>query len=635
MRRYMNWLGRERGLALGGYGQLWQWSVDHPNEFWASIWEFFDLPGRPPLQVLAERSMPGAQWFPGAHLNYAEQIFRQASSERPALLFQSERQPLTALSWAELAASVASVATALRAMGVGPGDRVVGYLPNMPQSVVALLACASLGAVWSSCSPDFGTSSAVNRFQQIEPSVLIAVDGYQYNGKPFNRLPVVAEIQAALPALQKTILVPYLNPSAGGGNLADTVRWDDLLRTPGELQFQPVPFDHPLWVLYSSGTTGLPKAIVQGHGGIVLAHLSAAGLHSDVRPGDRFFWFTTTGWVMWNFLIGNLLLGATIVLYDGSPGYPDLEVLWKLAEAAGVTTFGTSPGFIASCGKGGIEPARHDLGPLRCLGCTGSPLPPEGSQWVYDHVKRDLWLSLFSGGTDLYSPLVGGCPLLPVRAGEMQCRYLGAKVEAWNDEGQPVVDEVGELVITEPMPSMPLYFWNDPGGQRYRDSYFSFWPGIWRHGDWIKITPEGSVVIYGRSDSTLNRLGVRMGSSEIYRVVEALPEVVDSVVLGIEQPGGGYYMPLFVVLAKGDELDETLRKRINGAIRAQLTPRHVPDEIIAVPDVPRTISGKKLEVPLKKILMGVPAEKAASAGSLANPGSLQYFVDLAQARSGG
>ena len=630
--RYMHWLEREKGLHVRDQEELWHWSVSHLEEFWASIWDFFSVKAsRPYTSVLADRKMPGAQWFGGAELNYAEQVFRNASVGYPALLFQSERHPLRAVSWEELSRNVGSVANALRALGVKPGDRVVSYMANLPETVIAFLACASIGAVWSSCPPDFGTSSVIERFQQIEPKVLFAVDGYQYNGKEFDRRSVLSELQQALPTLHTTVLLPYLSKDTDTEGETSMVLWHDFLSSDTTLTFEQVPFEHPLWVLYSSGTTGLPKAIVQGHGGIVLEHLKSVGLSLDLKPGDIFFWYTTTGWMMWNILVGGLLVGTTILLYDGSPAYPTLNMLWKLAQESGMTFFGTSAGYITSCMKAGLEPGTtYDLSKLRALGSTGSPLPPEGFQWVYEHVKRDIWLASISGGTDVCSAFVGGSVLLPVYAGELQCRALGAKVEAFDEQGHPVINEVGELVLTEPLPSMPLYFWNDPGNTRYQESYFDVYPGVWRHGDWIKITPRGSAIIYGRSDSTINRQGIRMGSSEIYRVVEALPEVLDSLIVGVELPGGKYYLPLFVVLREGVELDDALKAKIKQQLRTNVSPHHVPDEIIAIEEVPRTLSGKKLEVPVKKLLMGMPIEKAISMDALNNPQAMEYFIEFAQ-----
>ena len=630
--RYMHWLEREKGLHVRDQEELWHWSVSHLEEFWASIWDFFSVKAsRPYTSVLADRKMPGAQWFPGAELNYAEQVFRNASVGHPALLFQSERHPLRAVSWDELSRNVGSVANALRALGVKPGDRVVSYMANLPETVIAFLACASIGAVWSSCPPDFGTSSVIERFQQIEPKVLFAVDGYQYNGKEVDRRSVLSELQQALPTLHTTVLLPYLSKDTDTEGETSMVLWHDFLSSDTTLTFEQVPFEHPLWVLYSSGTTGLPKAIVQGHGGIVLEHLKSVGLSLDLKPGDIFFWYTTTGWMMWNILVGGLLVGTTILLYDGSPAYPTLNMLWKLAQESGMTFFGTSAGYITSCMKAGLEPGTtYDLSKLRALGSTGSPLPPEGFGWVYEHVKRDIWLASISGGTDVCSAFVGGSVLLPVYAGELQCRALGAKVEAFDEQGHPVINEVGELVLTGPLPSMPLYFWNDPGNTRYQESYFDVYPGVWRHGDWIKITPRGSAIIYGRSDSTINRQGIRMGSSEIYRVVEALPEVLDSLIVGVELPGGKYYLPLFVVLREGVELDDALKAKIKQQLRTNVSPHHVPDEIIAIEEVPRTLSGKKLEVPVKKLLMGMPIEKAISMDALNNPQAMEYFIEFAQ-----
>ncbi|MFL5654358.1 MAG: acetoacetate--CoA ligase [Ktedonobacteraceae bacterium] len=629
--RYMQWLESTKGLKFHTQEELWEWSVNNLEDFWASIWDFFHIQASKPYStVLTERKMPGAHWFPGAELNYAEHVFKNASTSHPAVIFQSEQQPLQEVSWDELARKVGWVANALRSMGVQRGDRVVAYMPNIPETLIAFLASASIGATWSSCSPDFGTSSVIDRFKQIEPTVLFAVDGYRYNGKGVDRLPIISELQAALPTLKKTLLVPYLNKDASTESLKDAVLWQELLKGSSELRFEQVPFEHPLWVLYSSGTTGLPKAIVHGQGGILLEHLKNLALGLDMKPGDRFFWYTTTGWMMWNLLISGLLVGATILLYDGSPAYPNMDALWKFAQDSGMTFFGTSAAYIASCMKAGIEPGKtYDLSKLRGIGSTGSPLPPEAFEWIYEHVKKDIWLASVSGGTDVCSAFVGGSILLPVHAGELQCRALGAKVEAFDEQGHPIIDEVGELVLTEPLPSMPLFFWNDPEGTRYRDSYFDMYPGVWRHGDWIKITPRGSAIIYGRSDSTINRQGIRMGSSEIYRVVESLPEVLDSMIVGIEQPGGKYYMPLFVVLREGVELDDALKARIKDALRKNISPHHVPDEILAIPEVPRTLSGKKLEVPVKKLFLGVPVEKAVSVDAMSNPQYLQYFIEFA------
>ncbi len=515
----------------------------------------------------------------------------------------------------------------------GSGDRVVAYLPNITEAVAGFLATASIGAIWSSCSPDFGAGSVVDRFAQIEPKVLLCVDGYRYGGKDFDRRDVLAGLQAEIPSLEHTVVIPYLDPEAEISALSGAITWDELLErgAGASLEFDRVSFDHPLWVLYSSGTTGLPKPIVHSQGGILIEHLKKLCLHVDLADGDRLFWFTTTGWMMWNFLVSGLLSPASIVLYDGNPGYPDMNVLWQLAADAGVTTFGTSASFVAACMKEGVEPgAGRDLSALRALGSTGSPLSPEGFDWIYEHLGEDTWLFSTSGGTDVCTAFVGGVPLLPVYRGELQGRALGARVEAWNEDGNPVVDEVGELVIAEPMPSMPVFFWGDDDGSRYHSSYFEHFPGVWRHGDWIEITSRGTAVIYGRSDSTINRQGVRMGTSEIYRAVAGIDDVVDALVVDLPRAGTEGWMPLFVVLREGVELNEELTREIKGRIRIQCSPRHVPNEVVQIAEVPRTLSGKVLEVPVKRILMGTPAEKAASRDSLANPAALDWFTEYAR-----
>jgi len=633
MTEYMRWLAAERGLELGGYDELWHWSVEDVEGFWASIWDFFEVQADGGYdRVLGRREMPGAEWFAGARLNYAEHVFAGVEDDELAIFHASELRELDELSWGELRARVAAVAAGLRGLGVERGDRVVAYLPNIPEAIVAFLATASIGAVWSSCSPDFGPASVVDRFAQIEPKVLFAVDGYRYGGKDFDRRGVLAELQAAMPSLQRTVVLPYLDPAPDLSSLNGAVTWEELLATGegAELAFERVPFDHPLWILYSSGTTGLPKAIVQGQGGILLEHLKKLHLHVDAHPGDRLFWFTTTGWMMWNFLVSGLLTPAAIVLYDGSPGQPDMSVLWDLADRARVTMFGTSASYIAACMKDGVEPAAgRDLSRLKALGSTGSPLSPEAFDWIYEQLGADTWLFSTSGGTDLCTAFVGGTPLLPVYRGELQARALGAAVEAWDEDGNAVIDEVGELVVTEPMPSMPVYFWGDADGSRYRASYFEQYPGVWRHGDWIEITSRGTAVIYGRSDSTINRSGIRMGTSEIYRAVLGIDAVVDALVVDIPRPGTEGWMPLFVVLREGTALDDELRREIARRVRETCSPRHVPDEVFAIAEVPRTLSGKVLEVPVKRILTGTPPEKAASRDSLANPAALDYFVELA------
>jgi acetoacetyl-CoA synthetase len=636
--RYLRWLAEERELHFDDYHALWRWSTTEIEEFWRTIWDHFEvMAAGSPDEVLKERIMPGAEWFPGARLNYAEHIFRGKGDDEVALVYASELRELSELRWGELREQVAAVREGLRALGVRSGDRVAAYLPNGPEAVIAFLAAASLGATWSSCSPDFGPGSVVDRFAQIEPKVLICVDGYRYGGRDFDRMETIAEIAGQIRSLERIVVVPYLSDSPELSVLeerqkATPMTWGQLtdLGQGVELSFERVPFDHPLWVLYSSGTTGLPKAIVHGHGGILLEQLKKGYLHLDAKTGDRVFWFTTTGWMMWNFLVGVLLTPASIVLYDGNPATPDMGVLWDLAERTGMTCFGTSAAYIAACMKDGVEPSSgRDLSRLVSVGSTGSPLSPEGFQWVYDHVGEDTWLFSTSGGTDLCTAFVGGVPLLPVYRGELQARALGAAVEAFDEDGKPVTDEVGELVITEPMPSMPVYLWGDADGSRYRASYFEMYPGIWRHGDWIEITSRGTAIIYGRSDSTINRGGVRMGTAEIYRAVLEVPQVVDALVVDVPREGTEGWMPLFVVPADGAELDDDLRAEIKRRIREQCSPRHVPNEVLQIKEVPRTLSGKVLEVPVKRILMGEDPAKAASRDSLANPSSLDYFTELA------
>jgi acetoacetyl-CoA synthetase len=626
---FMAFCADRAGRPLESYDELWRWSVDELEAFWAAIWEFAGVRAHAPYErVLGRREMPGAQWFTGARINYAEHVLCGQDPQAVAVLHTSELRPLASLTRGELADAVAEAAGGLRALGVGPGDRVVAYLPNIPETLIAFLACASIGAIWSSAAPEFGARAVTDRFAQIEPAVLLTVDGYRYGGRDFDRRELVAGLRAELPTLRHTVLVPYLDENA---TLPDALTWQELCeRGRGtELRFEPLPFDHPLWVLYSSGTTGLPKAIVQSQGGILLEQLKKGLLHLDLHPGERIFWFTTTGWMMWNFLIGCLLTEASIVLFDGNPAHPDLDTLWALAEQTATNTFGTSAGYITACEKAGLQPARvHDLGALRAVGSTGSPLPPEGFRWVHDHVGEDVWLFSTSGGTDVCTAFVGGSALLPVYEGELQCRALGCAVQAWDEHGHRLEDEVGELVITEPMPSMPLRFWGDEDGARYRESYFEMYPGVWRHGDWIRITPRGGAVIYGRSDSTINRHGVRMGTSELYRAANAVPEVQDALVVDVPR-GGELWLALFVVLADGSTLDEPLERRIKQRIREDCSPRHVPDAVLQIADVPRTLSGKVLEVPIKRILSGTPPEKAASLDSLANPRSLDYFVELA------
>ncbi|MEX2047119.1 MAG: acetoacetate--CoA ligase [Chloroflexota bacterium] len=627
--RYLEWLARARGLRFTTYQELWGWSVTDLDAFWASIWEFFRVrSSRRHERVLARDTMPGATWFPGAELSYAEHGLARRD-DHPALIARSETRGLehtTTVTYAELARQVAAVRAGLLRLGVGRGDRVVAYLPNIPETVVALLATSSLGATWSSCSPDFGLRAVVDRFGQLDPKVLLAVDGYRYGGRDFDRTREVAEIERQLPTLEATVVLPYLRPEAAPERTDTRLSWADLTAATAPLEFAQLPFEHPLWVLYTSGTTGLPKGLVHGQGGILLEHLKSLALHQDLGESDRFFWFTTTGWMMWNYMLGVLPLGGTAVLFDGSPAYPDMGTLWRFAADAGVTYFGTSAAFIQACMKAGVAPGRSgDLSRVRAVGSTGAPLPPAGFTWIVDALGRSVPVGSVSGGTDVCTAFLQSCPLLPVRAGELQCAALGAKIEAYSAEGRSVVGEVGELVITRPLPSMPLFLWNDPEGARYRESYFDVFPGVWRHGDWIRFNADGSSVIYGRSDATLNRGGVRMGTSDFYRIVEALAEIQDSLV--VEVGGDNAELVLFVVLAPGATLDDGLRRSINEILRRELSPRHAPDRILAVTEIPKTLNGKKLEIPVKRLLMGQPLSGAVSEGAVANPASLGAVVE--------
>ncbi|MEU7849592.1 acetoacetate--CoA ligase [Micromonospora parva] len=642
---YLRWLREHRGLDFADYDALWRWSTTDLDGFWRSIWDHFEVIAHtPPTATLAQRGMPGARWFPGATLNYAENVLRMPgrADDDPVVIAHSQTRPPVTLTARELREQVRRVSAGLRRLGVTAGDRVAAYAPNIGETYVLLLATASLGAIFSSCAPEFGTRSVTDRWQQIEPTVLVAVDGYRYGDKPVDRRAEVAAIRAALPSLRHTVSIGYLDPAGPAPDGA--LSWAELAAPVDEpLTFTPVPFDHPLYVLYSSGTTGLPKPIVHGHGGILLEHLKMLALHHDLGPADRFFWFTTTGWMMWNFLVSGPAVGASIVLFDGNPAVraepgqpaePDLGALWRMAAETGTTYFGTSAPYLLACRKAGLVPRDvADLSAVRGVGSTGAPLPAEGFRWVYETVGDHLQLQSLSGGTDVCTGFVGGVPLLPVYAGEIACRALGAKVEARSADGTPVIGELGELVITEPMPSMPVGFWNDTDGTRYAEAYFDVYPGVWRHGDWITINERGGCVITGRSDATLNRGGVRLGTAEFYSVVEGLDEVLDSVVVHLEDDeGGAGELLLFVVLGDGLELDDPMRTKICRELRTALSPRHVPDEIHQVRSVPRTLSAKKLEVPVKKILTGTPVDQAAAKGALANPESLTAFAALAQRR---
>ncbi|KAA5836044.1 acetoacetate--CoA ligase [Saccharopolyspora hirsuta] len=633
MAAFRDWLRAERDLDLPDYRALWEWSVSDLRGFWAAIADFFDVRFHHPAdRVLTAEVMPGAEWFPGATLNYAEHALREGAGkgdEDLAVIFAREDGRTEEITYGELRARVAAARAALVDLGVRTGDRVAALAPNCPETLVAFLAAASLGATWSSCSPDFGARAVADRFVQIEPKVLIAVDGYHYGGRSFDVRPTVDRLRGAMPGLTATVLVDYV----GGGSLEGALSWDDLLaqHRGAPLEFDAVPFDHPLWVLYSSGTTGLPKGIVHGHGGMVLEHLKAIGLHCDLGPGDRFFWFTTTGWMMWNFLVGGLLNGTAVVLFDGSPGYPSLSVLWELAARSRVSFFGTSAPFIQSCLKHGLRPKDDfDLSALRAVGSTGAPLSTDGFRWVADAIDADVQIASVSGGTDVCTAFVGSSPDVPVWLGEISCPMLGAAVASYDERGAELHEEVGELVLTKPMPTMPVLFWNDPDGSRLREAYFDAFPGVWRHGDWVRLTGRGSVVIYGRSDSTLNRGGVRMGTAEFYRVVEGFEQIVDSLV--IDTSGAGETdgeLLCFLVLAEDASLAD-VQPALEAALRSELSPRHVPNRFIVVDEVPRTLNGKKLEVPVKKILAGTPPDRAVSRDALQNPAALDPFVQLSE-----
>jgi acetoacetyl-CoA synthetase len=628
---FLTWL-TDRGRRFDSYDALWQWSVVDLEGFWQAIWDYCGVQASvPPERVLGSRDMPGTQWFPGARLNYAQHIMRRETTGEDALLAVSECAPLAGLGWTELAGQVRILATRLRVMGVRPGDRVASYLPNIPQTVIAMLATTSIGAIWASCSPDFGWRGVLDRFRQLAPKVLFCVDGYQYGGKRFDRSAELRQIIGGLDGLEQVIWLPYLNPEATEPPMAGLLAWREVLDHPPvpaqHFAFEQVPFGHPLWILFSSGTTGLPKPIVHSHGGILIEQLKLQRLHMDLRPGDRMFFFTTTGWMMWNFLVSSLLLGARPVLYDGSPTYPRPDVLWQLAQDCGVTFFGASPAYVDLLSQAGVVPAeKYDLPSLRAVMPAGSPVSAECTAWFYRNVKKDVWVATGSGGTDVCTGFVGGVPTEPVYAGEIQARHLGVAAAAFDERGQGVIDEVGELVITAPMPSMPVGLWGDADGTRYRESYFAEFPGVWRHGDFFRINSRGGCFVLGRSDATLNRFGVRIGTAEVYRVLASIDEVQDALIVNLDLAGGRFFMPLFVKLADELVLDDALQQRIRDRLRAEYTPRHVPDRIIAVPDIPATLTGKKMEVPVRKILRGVPADEAANRNAMANPDSLDFFV---------
>lgn len=633
---YVKELEKRTNEQFPDYASLWQWSVTEIEQFWESIWDYFDVTSTTPYDaVLTSRTMPGAKWFTNAHINYTEHIFKQKNNDDPAIIHCTETRQLAEVSWEKLYNDTAQMQHTLKELGVQKGDRVVAYVANTYESVVAFLATASLGAIWSSASPDFGTQSVIDRFSQIEPKVMFTIDGYTYGGKPFDRTDVVSAIQKKLPTLEATIVIPYLQKKPDTSKLMEPIMWEDATSRTNNpiLTYEYVEFNEPLWILFSSGTTGRPKPIVQSQGGILLEHYKAISFHVDLHRGDRFFWYTTTGWMMWNFLVGGLLAGSTIILYDGNPQYPHAEFLWELAERTKMNIFGTSASYITHTMKSGISPKEtYDLQHLRSISSTGSPLPPEGFAWCYEHVKKDLWIASISGGTDVCTAFILGVPTLPVYAGELQCRGLGAKVESFSDDGRAVIDEVGELVLTEPLPSMPIYFWDDEDGSRLHDSYFDMFPNIWRHGDYIKITNRGTCIIYGRSDATINRGGIRIGTSEIYRAVDHVDAVVDSLIVEIPDEDDSIVL-LFVVLQQNEQLSDEMKQSIRAEIREHCSPRHIPTHMYAVDDLPKTLNGKKLEIPIKRILMGHAVADVVNKDSLQNPDALDYFIQFAETLS--
>ena len=633
---FTEWLGRTRDLQFADYAALHRWSVEHLEDFWTAIWDYFEVQSSSQYDcVLANRNMPGAQWFPGAHLNYAEHIFRRFNDDEAALVFASEDHELSELGWQELAAKVNVLARWLRHAGLMPGDRVAAYLTNSPQAVIAMLATVSAGGVWTACSPDLGIPSVLDRFSQLQPRFLFCVDGYRYGGKSYSRRGEIRELVAGLPSLETTILVPNLDGESTEIVVDGAISWDALFDAApdpqGDIEFTQVPFAHPLWILFSSGTTGLPKAIVHSHGGILLEQLKLSSLHMNLKAGDREFFYTTLGWMMWNFLVGSMLLGVVPVLYDGNPNYPDGETLWRLVEESNATLFGASPTFVQMQQQAGIVPRdSYNLSGLQSVMLAGSPVSAECMAWFYENVKDDLWLLPGSGGTDVCSGFVGGVPGPPVYAGEIQGLHLGVDAHAFDEHGETLKNEVGEMVITQPMPSMPVGFWNDKNDQRYKATYFDTYPGVWRQGDFFMVNDRGGCFVLGRSDATLNRFGIRIGTAEIYRCMESVDQVDDALIVNLDLPGGTFFMPLFVKLASGTALDSTIEEKIRNTLRDSYSPRHVPEKIYQVEDIPYTLTGKKMEVPVRKILLGMPANKAANRNVMSNPASLDYFVTFAK-----
>jgi len=646
--KFMNWLARERGLRFRDYTDLWQWSVQELEEFWRAMWDYFGIQSSSPYsRVLGKRTMPGAEWFPGARVNFAQHILRNERAGADALLFMNETTPLAGVGWEGFGTRVRTLAARLRELGVRPGERVVAYMPNIPETMIAMLATAAIGAIWACCSPDFGSPGVIDRMQQLTPKVLICVDGYRYTGKAFNRRAELTQIISALATLEHVIYMPYLDEDKRLLR-EGALLWNDLVKSDSaeckdsvlnsaareNFAFEQVPFGHPLWVLFSSGTTGLPKAVVQSHGGILLEQLKLQHFHMDFRAGDHAFFYTTSGWMMWNFLASMPLSGVCPILYDGNPAYPEPGLLWRIAQDARASFFGASPAYVEMMSKAGIVPReKYDLTQLRAVMPAGSPVSPECTAWFYRNVKDDLWVATGSGGTDCCTGFVGGVPTQPVYAGEIQARSLGVSAQAFDAQGKSVTDEVGELVLTEPMPSMPIYFWNDQDGSRYREAYFIDFPGVWRHGDFFRINARGGCFVLGRSDATLNRMGVRIGTAEIYRALSSFPKIEDALVVNLDLPGGGFFMPLFVKLAQGVHLDGALEQNIKEQLRKQYSPRHVPDRVVQAPGIPVTLTRKKMEVPVRKILMGVPAEQAANRNAMANPETLEFFVNYAKTQT--